>query len=336
MYSLLFNEIPINILKNNYAKKKNIVIPKDCTWEEHHKYFDEIYGDLYKGIDNAIKEMKAKIMNKTSALSLFKSLSIDEQLQSEWISIIDKYCEENKIAIPYEWLVLAYKGGIEKLGYDISKPLLEYNRYTYNLGRIIKLLPTQLFDNREFMKFAVQINGEAISKSNLYLNDDEIIRIAVKETGTAITFLGEKYYKDENLMLLALNNSWGGILSHRRIRNYWKNNIKFAYKVIDIDYQDYKYFSDKVRNDEKFLKYTIRKAVTQDGGFYQLYDYFSKENKARIDIVFYALKKGLYVDVDLLTRELRDNDELAEYYYKNDSGYMWCFTKRIQKKYKIK
>ena len=333
----MFNEYPIDIVKRNHAKVLDIPIPDGCSFEEKMDILSKSREPIHEGIRNAKSEMKSKIMDKTRAITLFDSLGIDKELQTEWINIIDEYCKEDDYkVIPYDWLAVAFDKSNTKLGYDISSILLKYNHYTYDLYGIIKLLPIQLFDNREFMKLAVQIDGLSISKNELYRNDDEIIRLAIDNDGDAITFLSEKYYRNEELVLLSLKRTWNEVFSKKEIRNYWKNNLDFAYKALNISSHYYKLFSTEIRNDDNFIKTAILKCAEENGGYYELYDYFSKENKLRLDLVIFALENDLYVDECELRRELRDSDELAEYCYKHDPNMLYGFSKRIRKKYNIK
>ena len=89
MYTLIFNETPIDILKKYYISYEEI--------EHINKIYDDIgETDAYQIIIDKIKkvceEIRTKIMDKTRTIEIFNSLGIDRQTQLDFIDIIDKYC----------------------------------------------------------------------------------------------------------------------------------------------------------------------------------------------------------------------------------------------------
>lgn len=119
-----------------------------------------------------------------------------------------------------------------------------------------KLYPSR-YDFR-WARDQVQHNGMTLKYlPEEFRDNDEIVRLAVIQSGAAFMFASERLRNDSDMVLLAIQHGDKSVLDYAG----WPvlDDEYFAYKVMDYYPLAMQYLSDRLRRDREFVKFAIER-----------------------------------------------------------------------------
>ena len=122
---------------------------------------------------------------------------------------------------------------------------------------LLQYVDENLKDDREFIMQAIKIHGRSISyaSSKIFL-DREFCLNAVKENADAFGVLIESYREDLQIVIEAAKQRDNVFLSTTR---WVEDNEKFVIPIIEANPLNFRYASDRIRNDPKIIEIYQRK-----------------------------------------------------------------------------
>lgn len=283
-----------------------------------------------------INRSKSKLRN----LLLEEEQQVKELLKKYKISLVSftafqkytiKLYNNYNIFIPLHIILLRYKNQIPaELYKEIRKEWCSILKTDID---IVKYINPIYITDKIIAKTILNQDVTLLKYIKQFQNNYEIVLYAVKKSGKAIKFASSSLKKNRSILKAAMKGSKYSPALQETCMKPYRDDDELVKLAILANGSNIIYASKRIRDDEQMAVLALTHLVET---------YFSSE-------VFKVLSKRLrncislakielshpYPNIDLLSEQLKDNDELAAYVYKHKSQrhLLEDFSQRIQEKY---
>lgn len=148
---------------------------------------------------------------------------------------------------------------------------------------------SELFENKEFILYAVEKDGFALKYAKNFQNDKEVVLKAVKKDGCSLEYASEELKNDKEVVLEAVKQY---NFAFESMSEKLKNDREFLLELLKQNNDVFPYIPGKFINDKDFLL----KAVKLDKKLFDYLSYYPLNNDILLELERDKTNSNVYND----------------------------------------
>lgn len=314
---------------SHYYKQKGTMPFDDFTLE--WKTGEDI--DYYcRAVDTYATNIAESIWNYRAFAEAAESAGISKEKCLAFYEYCRKIFSEENIFIPLEALYLKERKTCNvQIKYRIKLHLTDFFQSHCNQAG---LLPAELFDNRNFVKFAAQLNGSVLKYTKRFISDREIVCCAVESNPAAIEFASEELQNDTDIIKIAAANSKSFLLFELPCMKKYNDNEEIVKLAILANGANICCASERLRDDYDMAECALK----NQKDIYPASAYKSLSKRLRENKTLALIEaESDFPDIESMPEQFKDDEQIAAAIHSNENEkYQLCYmSERIRKIYNV-
>ena len=327
-----YNQAPKPTSKLDKLSHKEIWdLPRDFDFEADREKSKKDRDQRNVLIDELIRKLADIVWDLDEILSMADSCGISRDLLLPEINKVKEIFFDDGEYIPMVSVLIPYSDRIEPEKYgsirdDLCCVLEEH-------PSLVEKLDEEYFRDPVIAKVVLK-HGFAMEYLPEYQNDDEMVRYALNQDGSAIRFVNVRYLCDRAWVKLAIEHSAESTIMYYDCMEPYRKDKEFVYLACSLHRWNYVYVDETFRDDYELAKIVL----APPGDLNNVFRYLSDRLKDDLSLALLDAQCK-HPDVKAYSERLRDNEEVADMLKKTHGSDDWHFydmSDRIKQKYNYK
>ncbi len=282
-------------------------------------------------IDELIRELADIIWATDELLEFAESCDIRQDALLPEIEKIKALFFNDSEYIPITSVLIPYS---DRIGFEKYKDIRDdFCSVLKEQPRLMKKFDQRFFHDPAIAKVVLKY-GFAMEFLPEYQNDDEMVRYALSQDGSAIRFVNSRYIQDRDWVRLAIQHSAKDIIMHYDCMAPYRQDKELVYLACSLHRWNFAYVDPSFHDDYELAKIVL----APPGTLMNIFELLSDRLKDNLSLALLDAQ-GEFPNVKDYSERLRDNEEVADMLIKKHGSASWLLgdmSERIKQKYNYK